>query len=262
MNDSLKIVVTGATGMVGEGVLHECLKHPAVSKVLFVGRKSCGVEHEKLSEVFLQDFLQPQQIREKITGYDACLFCLGVSSVGLKKEAYSKLTFDLTTGFARNFLDANPESQFVYVSGAGTDSTASGRSMWATVKGKTENTLLSMGFRNAWMFRPGYIHPAEGMKFTLPMYRYVKWAYPFWRRAFPNYVSKLEEIGLAMIHVVRAGYSKPVLEVVDINKAAALETEWLRGPQKNSKAESPGEDQENRTGVLPDRDIKKNLGCG
>jgi hypothetical protein len=134
--------------------------------------------------------------------------------------------------------------------------------MWATIKGQTENTLLNMGFSNAWMFRPGYIHPADGMKFTLPMYRYVKWAYPFWRRAFPNYVSKLEQIGLAMIHVVRAGYSKPVLEVPDINKAATLESAWLQNPPENPEQKNFTEESENRTGILPDRDIKKNLGCG
>ena len=261
MNHQLNLVVTGATGMVGEGVLHECLKHPSVKKVLFVGRKSCGVSHEKLSEVMLSDFLQPEQISEQLRGYDACLFCLGVSSVGLKEQEYTTLTFDLTTRFASNFLQYNPGSQFVYVSGAGTDSTVEGRSMWARVKGKTENTLLDMGFQHAWMFRPGYIHPVDGMKFTLPMYRYVKWAYPFWKSVFPNYVSRLEEIGLAMIHVVRAGYTKTILEVPDINKAASLEKEWLKNPPAQPSSASNDHPQE-QTGILPDRDLKKNLGCG
>ena len=258
----LNLIVTGATGMVGEGVLHECIKHPAIQKVLFVGRKSCGVRHEKLSEIFLTDFLKPEEIREQLKGYDACMFCLGVSSVGMKEAEYTKLTFDLTTTFAQSFLEVNPGSQFVYVSGTGTDSTTKGRSMWARVKGKTENTLLNMGFRNAWMFRPGYIHPGEGMRFTLPMYRYVKWAYPYARKTFPDYFSALEEVGLAMIHCVRNGYPTAILEVKDINKAAAHEKEWLKNMPVENSSSIETDNSDNQSGILPDRDLKKNLGCG
>ena len=258
----LNLIVTGATGMVGEGVLHECIKHPAIQKVLFVGRKSCGVRHEKLSEIFLTDFLKPEEIREQLKGYDACLFCLGVSSVGMKEAEYTRLTFDLTTTFAQSFLEVNPGSQFVYVSGTGTNSTTKGRSMWARVKGKTENTLLNMGFRNAWMFRPGYIHPGEGMRFTLPMYRYVKWAYPYARKTFPDYFSALEEVGLAMIHCVRNGYPTAIMEVKDINKAAALEKEWLKNMPVENSSSIETDHSDNQSGILPDRDLKKNLGCG
>lgn len=246
--------------MVGEGVLHECLKHPLIGKVLFVGRKSCGVQDEKLTEVLLNDFLKPEQIEAHLTGYDACLFCLGVSSIGMKEDEYTRLTYQLTTGFAKIFLKASPGSSFIYISGAGTDSSENGKSMWARVKGKTENTLLQMGFRQAFMFRPGYIQPAKGMKFTLPMYRYVKWAYPFLRKTFPKYVSALEEIGLAMIHCIRNGYHKNILEVADINYAAALESEWIRLPHENEMLQS--DPSELQSGILPDRDLKKNLGCG
>ncbi|MEY3404927.1 MAG: hypothetical protein RL161_357 [Bacteroidota bacterium] len=262
MNERFKVVVTGATGMVGEGVLHECLKHPGIEKVLFVGRKSCGVQHEKLTEVMLGDFLNPEQIANQLFNYDACLFCLGVSSLGMKEEEYKKLTYLLTTGFAKTFLKTNPGSSFVYVSGAGTDSSERGKSMWARIKGQTENELLSMGFRQAYMFRPGYIQPAAGMKFTIPMYRYVKWSYPFLRKAFPKYVSALEEIGLAMIHCIRNGYQKNILEVSDINDAAAREHQWLRNPIIPEKTIEDVNNEESRSGILPDRDLKKNLGCG
>ena len=264
MNKKLKVIVTGATGMVGEGVLHECLKHPFIDKVLFVGRRSCGVQHEKLHEVPLNDFLKPEQLAHDLIGYDACLFCLGVSSIGLKEPEYFKLTYQLTTAFAKTFLQASPDSSFVYVSGAGTDSSEQGKSMWARVKGKTENDLLRMGFRKAFMFRPGYIQPIPGMKFTLPMYRYVKWSYPFLRKAFPKYVSALEEIGLAMIHCIRMGYPQNVLEVSDINQAAANEQEWLKHPSNlypTEKVEN-NSDENSGSGILPDRDLKKNLGCG
>ena len=258
----LKVVVTGATGMVGEGVLHECLKHPSIEKVLFVGRKSCGVQHEKLIEVTLTDFLKPDQLGNQLFNYDACLFCLGVSSLGMKEDEYRKLTYLLTTGFAKTFLKTNPGSSFVYVSGAGTDSSEHGKSMWARIKGQTENELLRMGFRQAYMFRPGYIQPAVGMKFTLPMYRYVKWSYPLLRKAFPNYVSALEEIGLGMIHCIRNGYPKNILEVGDINEAAALERHWLKNPVIPEKSFEDANKDESRSGILPDRDLKKNLGCG
>jgi uncharacterized protein YbjT (DUF2867 family) len=213
----IKVLITGATGMVGEGVMHECLNRPEVEQVGVVVRKSCGVVHEKLVEIILPDFFHPETIATKLNGYDACYFCLGVSSIGMKEEAYTRLTHTLTTSFAQTFLNQNPDSVFIYVSGSGTDSSEKGRSMWARVKGRTENDLMKMSFRSAFMFRPGYIHPAKGMRFTQPMYRYVAWAYPFWRTFFPGFVSSMHELGSAMIFVTLNGYEKNILEVKDIN---------------------------------------------
>lgn len=213
----IKVLITGATGMVGEGVMHECLNRPEVEQVGVVVRKSCGVVHEKLVEIILPDFFHPETIATKLSGYDACYFCLGVSSIGMKEEQYTRLTHTLTTNFAQTFLNQNPDSVFIYVSGSGTDSSEKGRSMWARVKGRTENDLMKMSFRSAFMFRPGYIHPAKGMRFTQPMYRYVAWAYPFWRTFFPGFVSSMHELGSAMIFVTLNGYEKNILEVKDIN---------------------------------------------
>ncbi|WP_324678812.1 NAD-dependent epimerase/dehydratase family protein [Hymenobacter sp. GOD-10R] len=212
----IKAIVTGATGMVGEGVLHECLNHPDVEQVLSVSRKPSGVTHPKLREIVHSDFQDLSPIQDQLTGYNACFFCLGVSSVGMKQPEYRRLTYDLTLHFAETLLPRNPDLTFCYVSGAGTDSTGHGRSMWARVKGQTENKLLGLGFRQAYMFRPGFMKATPGLKNVLPMYKYTNWLYPILRRFTPQYVSTLQELGLAMINVVREGYSKSVLEVPDI----------------------------------------------
>ena len=218
--NQINVIITGASGMVGEGVLHECLNSSMVSRVLVVGRRTCGVSHPKLTELLTPDFFNLDSIRSSLRGYDACFFCLGVSSVGMKEPEYTRLTHTLTLGFANAVHAENPDSVFCYISGAGTDSSEQGRSMWARVKGRTENDLQKLGFRKAYMFRPGYIHPAPGMKFTLPMYRYVDWAWPMFRTLFPGYVSTLQQIGRAMINAVNEGPDKAVLEVNDINKLA------------------------------------------
>ncbi|GGF07343.1 NAD-dependent epimerase/dehydratase family protein [Hymenobacter cavernae] len=212
----IKAIVTGATGMVGEGVLHECLNHPEVEQVLSVSRRPSGVTHPKLREIVYADFQDLTPIQDQLTGYNACFFCLGVSSVGMKQPEYRRLTYDLTLHFAETLLPRNPDLTFCYVSGAGTDTTGHGRSMWARVKGQTENKLLDLGFRQAYMFRPGFMKATPGLKNVLPYYKYFDWLYPALRRFLPQYVSTLQELGLAMINVVRKGYSKPVLEVPDI----------------------------------------------
>ena len=216
----VKVIVTGATGMVGEGVLHECLHHPDLEKVLIINRKPSGKSHPKLTEIIHEDFFDLSGAKERLAGFDACFFCLGVSSIGLNEASYNRLTYDLTLNFARTLLDLNPGMTFCYVSGSGTDSTAKGKSMWARVKGKTENQLLALGFKHAHMFRPGFMYPTPGLKNTLKFYRYINWMYPFLRRVFPKYMSTLSEVGLAMIHTVTKGYSKPVLEVKDIVQLA------------------------------------------
>lgn len=259
-NRKLRVAVTGASGMVGEGVVHECLNHPEVESVAVIGRRTCGISHPRLREILIPDFSPSslEAVRQQLSGLDASFFCLGVTSVGKKEPEYTRLTYDLTMDFARIIAQENPGSIFCYVSGSGTDSTEKGRSMWARVKGKTENDLRKLSFRNAFAFRPGYIHPTSGLKHTQPMYRYVAWAYPFWRKFFPGFVSTLREVGLAMIHVARAGNEKNILEVPDINLCAAREEEFLRMPPAPVAPEQPAPSQ----GILPDRDLKKNLGCG
>ena len=153
----IKTIITGSTGMVGEGVLHECLQHPDVESVLVINRKPCGIIHDKLKEIILKDFFDLSQIENQLSGYNTCYFCAGVSSVGKKEDEYKRITYDLTMNFAKTLLRLNPEMVFTYVSGVGTDNTEKGRSMWGRVKGKTENDLLKLPFKAAYMFRPGYI---------------------------------------------------------------------------------------------------------
>ena len=205
--------------MVGEGVLNECLKDSSIDEVLVVGRNPCGTRHAKLKEILHKDFFDLSAIANEFAGFDACFFCLGVSSVGMKEEKYHQLTYDLTINFAEVIKQKNPEITFCYVSGSGTDTSEKGKSMWARVKGQTENKLLSM-FKNAYMLRPGYMQPTKGLNNTLGYYRYLSWAYPIFRSLFPKFVSTLAELGQSMISVTKIGYDKKVLEVRDIVKAS------------------------------------------
>ena len=211
----MRAIITGATGMVGEGVLHECLKHPQIDAVLVVNRKPCGVAHPKLKEIIHQDFFDLSSIETQLAGYDACFFCLGVSSVGMSEADYFRMTHTLTLHFAETLSRQNTDMTFGYISGTATDSSEKGRSMWARVKGKTENDLMKL-FKRAYAFRPGYMHPTPGLKNTLSYYKYFSWLYPAFRRLFPNYVSTLSEMGRAMINAALYGYEKQVLEVRDI----------------------------------------------
>ncbi|MBS1597706.1 MAG: epimerase [Bacteroidetes bacterium] len=212
----IRAIVTGATGMVGEGVLHECLLHTDVEQVLVVGRKSCGIVHPKLKEIVHGNFFDLSPIADQLINYNACFFCLGVSSVGMKESEYNHLTYDLTIHVAEILLERNKDMTFCYISGAHTDSSEIGKSMWARVKGKTENKLLSMSFKNAFMFRPGYMQPTKGLKNTLKAYVFLSWLYPVWRGLFPKLVCTLKEVGIAMINVTLKGYNRHVLEVSDI----------------------------------------------
>jgi uncharacterized protein YbjT (DUF2867 family) len=212
----IRAIVTGVTGMVGEGVLHECLLSPDVEHVLIITRKPSGTNHPKVKEIVHNDFHNLSPIQDHLQGYNACFFCLGVSSVGMKEPEYFRLTYDLTIHVAEILARLNREMTFCYVSGASTDSTEKGRSMWARVKGKTENKLMQLPFKKAYMFRPGYMHPTPGLKNTLKPYKYISWMYPFLRAAFPGSTSTLKELGLAMINAVTKGYEKQVLEVKDI----------------------------------------------
>jgi uncharacterized protein YbjT (DUF2867 family) len=216
----LRVIITGVTGMVGEGVLNECLLSPNVEKVLVITRRSSGYKHEKLSEIIHPDFFDLSPVVSRLGGYNACYFCLGVSSVGMKKSEYERMTYDLTLGFAKTLLSVNQKIQFCYVSGAHTDSTEKGRSHWARVKGKTENDLQKLGFTHVWLFRPGILKPTPGSKNTLGFYKWAGWLIPVFQFLLPNSVSSLAQLGRAMIHVVERGYPTNILEVKDIKKLA------------------------------------------
>jgi uncharacterized protein YbjT (DUF2867 family) len=212
----LSVIITGASGMVGEGVLHECLHHPQIDRVLVIGRRPCGTMHPKMTEVLHSNFFDLSPIANQLKGYSACYFCLGVSSVGLDEAAYHRLTYDLTIHAAETMLAANPGMTFCYVSGAATDGTEKGKIMWARVKGKTENKVLSMGFGKAFAFRPGIMKPTPGLKNTLKLYYWFGWLYPIIKLISPNTASTLVVVGQAMINVTLNGYDKSVLEVRDI----------------------------------------------
>lgn len=219
----LKVIVTGATGMVGEGIVHECLRHPDVEKVLIINRKPSGMSHEKLTEIIHADFYDISPIENQLTGYNACFFCLGVSSVGMKEEAYYKVTYTLTLHVAETLSRYNPDMTFCYISGAGTDSSEKGRSMWARVKGKTENDLMKLPFGGVFAFRPGFIRPIPGLVRTNTYYKYIGWLFPIGRALYPAGFCTLKELAQALIHVAKAGYEKKVVEGRDIIRLAERE---------------------------------------
>lgn len=216
MGTKVRAIVTGATGMVGEGVLHECLLHPEVESVLVITRKPCGVSHPKLKEIIYGDFLDLSPIESQLSGYNACFFCLGVSSIGIKEPEYTKISYTLTMNVAQTLGKLNPEMTFCYVSGAGTDGTEKGRMMWARVKGKTENDLAKLPFRAVYNFRPAFILPTKGLKNAHSFYKYITWLYPIVHPLFPNSFGTLKEVGVAMINSVIFGADKKVLEAKDI----------------------------------------------
>jgi uncharacterized protein YbjT (DUF2867 family) len=207
--------------MVGQGVLRECLLDPEVESVLVIGRNATGQKNEKLHEIVLSDLFDLSAIEHRLSGYDACFFCLGVSAVGMNEESYRRVTYDLTISVATTLSRLNPGMTFIYVSGASTDSTERGRMMWARVKGKTENALLRKPFKAAYMFRPGYIQPLQGIrtktKWYGAFYAMMDPFYPLWKLLFPKYVTTTECIGRAMLNVARRGAAKSVLGNRDIN---------------------------------------------
>ena len=215
-----KVIITGTTGMIGKGVLYECLDHPEITEVLVINRTSLGMQHAKLKEVLHKDFSDLCAIKETLQGYDACYFCLGVSVVGMNEEKYTNLTYNLTTHFAETVI--NPNMTFIYVSGTGTDSTEQGRTMWARVKGRTENALLAMPFKKSYMFRPGMIIPLKGIKSGTGWYNAI---YTILRPFFPLFlrssnITDTTRIGIAMINVLLNGSDKTHLENKDINALA------------------------------------------
>jgi hypothetical protein len=216
---TIKAIVTGATGMVGEGVLFECLSHPDVAQVLVINRKPGGVSHPKLREIIHADFFDLAPIAQQLAGYDACFFCLGVSSVGMDAAQYRRITHDLTLHLGELLARTNPEMTFCYLTGAGTDSSEQGRVAWARVKGATENALMRL-FKRAYMFRPGMMKASPGQKNLKLSYKSLAWIYPIGRALYPAGFCTLQEVGLAMINAATKGYSKKILDVKDIVELA------------------------------------------
>jgi uncharacterized protein YbjT (DUF2867 family) len=225
LGSQVKVVLFGATGMVGQGVLRECLLDPDVESVLAVVRISSLPQHDKLREVVHQDVSDLSMIEGRLSGYEACFFCLGVSAIGMKEEAYRRVTYDLTLSVARTLAKLNPTMTFIYVSGAGTDTTERGRLMWARVKGRTENALLQVPFKAVFLFRPAYIQPLHGIRtktvWYAAAYALMRPLYPLWKMLFPNYVTTTECVGRAMLNATKRGFSKPILENRDINRMCA-----------------------------------------
>ena len=217
---TISTIITGASGMVGEGVLLECLADPRVGRVLVITRKPSGVTHPKLVEVIHADFDDLSAIQPQLVGYDACFFCLGVSSLGMSEPDYKRVTYDLTTNFGRTLARLNPDMTFCYVTGASTDSTERGKTMWARVKGATENELLRL-FTRGVMFRPGMMRATPGQKNLKGWYKAIAWIYPIGRRLAPGSFCTLQEVGQAMINAAVTGSPKKVLEVRDIVALAA-----------------------------------------
>ncbi len=218
----MKVILFGATGMVGQGVLRECLRDAGIESVLAVGRSPTGQRQPKLREILHDDFLDYSAIETQLAGYDACFFCLGVSSVGMSEERYRHLTYDITLAAAATLARLNPRMVFVYVTGQGADSSEKGRLMWARVKGKTENDLLKLRFRAAYMFRPAGIQPLHGVRsktaWVQAIYVAAAPLLSLLNRVAPKYMTTTEQVGRAMIRVARDGYPRPVLESEDINR--------------------------------------------
>jgi Semialdehyde dehydrogenase, NAD binding domain len=210
----IKAIITGATGMVGEGVLYECLQHPDVEEILVVGRRSCGYTHPKLKEIVHANLYALSTIEDQLEGYNACFFCLGMSSVGIKEPEFTKVTYDLTMHFAQTLSKLNHDMTFCYVSGSGTN--ANGKMMWQKVKGKTENDLVKLPFKQVYNFRPGIIKPTKGLKNTLSFYKWLGWMMPIINTISPKSIVTLKQIGDAMIKATKNGYEKKILEVRDI----------------------------------------------
>jgi hypothetical protein len=217
---TMKVIVTGASGMVGKGVLLECLDHPKIEVVLSIGRKSLGITHPKLKELIHKDFSEFESVSDQLDGYDACYACMGVSATSVSDEDYYKMTYDYTMALAKVVRQHNPNATFIYVSGEGTDSTEKGRSKWARVKGKTENDIIKLGFKQAFAFRPGAIIPLRGIEPSSKLYKVLinnlTWLIKLIKKLAPNSVVNTTEVGLAMINATLVGYEKQIIRPADI----------------------------------------------
>lgn len=229
----MRVVLFGATGMVGSAALIECLEHPDVEGVLVVGRRSCGVNDERVQEVLHTDFLDLSSIAERFRGYDALFFCLGVSSAGMSEEEYTRITDGFTMAAAEAFFGANPEGTFCYISGLGADTTESSRVMWARVRGRLENRLLALDHGPVWIFRPGFIQPTKGVRSSTTLYDVlyrIAWPiFPLMNRLVPDQVTTSDRLGLALIRAARSGSPATYLYNREINAVAAAERVELAG---------------------------------
>lgn len=221
---STKAIITGSTGMIGKSLLLESLESPDVTSVLVINRQPVGLQHAKLTEIIHKDFFDLSPLKKHLTGFNTCYFCLGISAAGLSEDKYHRITYELTMNFAKTVLSLNPGIVFCYISAAGADSSEKGRIMWARVKGKTENALLAMPFKKAYMFRPGFIQPMKGVRSRTRLYNAIyavlKYLYPL-LKGLPQYVTSSDRLGQAMLKAVLKGYDQPILESKDINLLAA-----------------------------------------
>jgi uncharacterized protein YbjT (DUF2867 family) len=210
------ILLTGATGMVGEGVLHQAVQHNSISKIYVLGRKPCGYQSNKVEDIIVSDFMNLTEIESNLKNIDACLFCAGVSSVGMSKELFYKLTYTNTMHVANTLARLNTNMIFCYISGAGTNSKEIGKADWANTKGKTENDLMQLPFSNVYNFRPGVLMPTKGLKNTLSYYKYLGWLGSVIKLILPNTISTLAQLGDAMVYCCFHTYEKQTIEVIDI----------------------------------------------
>ena len=212
----MKLILFGATGMVGQGVLRECLADATVEEVLLVGRNACPVDHPKVRQIVRDDLFDYADIEDELSGYDACFFCLGVSAAGMDEAQYTRITYDLTLAAAQMLARVSPKTTLIYVSGHGTDSSEQGRAMWARVKGKTENDLLKLPFESAYMFRPAFIQPMHGITSGTQLYRMLYAIlgplFPILNALFPKYITTTEQVGRAMLWVAKEGHSSPIVD--------------------------------------------------
>ncbi|MCZ4243036.1 NAD-dependent epimerase/dehydratase family protein [Pedobacter punctiformis] len=218
----IKVIITGSTGMVGEGVLLACLANPNVAEVLIINRKHLDRNDPKLKELLLPDFSRLDEFKEQLRGYDACFYCAGISSVGVTEDDFTKATYGITVPFAETLSGINPNMVFNYVSGRRTDGTEQGKVMWARVKGKTENALMNLPFKAQYNFRPGFMKPIKGQKNINTIYKVFAALYPLWITFLPNWTCTMQEVGQAMINSVLKGYPEQIIEVADIKKLAKL----------------------------------------
>ena len=220
----MKVIITGTTGMVGKGVLLECLDHPEIEKVLSIGRSKLDLNHDKLEQLIHKDFADFSSVADQLKGYDAVYLCMGVSAAGLSEEKYHEMTFEYTLSLAKTLVDQDKEMTCTYVSGAGTDSSEKGSVMWARVKGKTENALLNLGFKQAFMFRPGTIIPLRGIRSKTKLYQffydYFLWLIRILKKVSPNSIVNTTQMGLAMINATKMGYPARILNPRDIIEAS------------------------------------------
>lgn len=219
--EKIKVIITGTTGMVGEGVLHVCLNDERVENILVINRKPCGIVHPKLKELIVPNFFELANIEDELKGYNACFFCLGITSLRATEEQYAKITYTLTLYMANMLCKLNPDMTFSYISGAGTTGDENAKMMWVRVKSKTENALSRLPFKNVFNFRPGFIKPIKGLRNTHSFYKYIVWMFPIGRRLFPNSFCTLQELGIAMINACFLEIDRKNMEGRDIIALAA-----------------------------------------